>query len=46
MKYQKPEVSMLTAIKAIQGGKGFDMIPDSDPQPPNHTNGAAYEADE
>lgn len=46
MKYEKPEILVLGAVEVIQGGKGYNMTPDSDTQPPNHTNGAAYEADE
>jgi len=46
MRYTKPEVFAKSAVGEIQGGKGYNMTPDSDPQPPNHTNGAAYEADE
>lgn len=43
MEYQKPQVFVVRAVTAVQGGKGNDMIQDS---PDYHTNNAAYEADE
>jgi len=48
MKYEEPKIIVLaSATAAIQGtGKGYNVTPDGQMQPPNHTNSPAYEADE